>query len=273
MTKLFQHGSGNVRPAAVAGQFYPDNPAELRRMTEGFLREVKRTEAPVPKAIIAPHAGYIYSGPIAASAYARFAAARESIKRVVIIGPSHRVPFDGLATTSAEIWATPLGAIPVDTAAVRELRPLPHVSVLDEAHAHEHSLEVHLPFLQIVLADFKIVPMVVGDASDQQVSEVLEKLWGGPETLIVISSDLSHYQDYETANRMDRATAKAVEKLRPEDIGEEQACGRIPMRGLLRAARSHGLRVRTVDLRNSGDTVGPRSEVVGYGAWAFEEET
>jgi len=180
------------------------------------------------------------------------------------------VPFEGLATTSAEAWTTPLGTVPVDTAAVRELRSLPRVCVLDEAHAYEHSPEVHLPFLQIVLADFKIVPLVVGDASDEEVSRVPDKLWGGPKTLIVISSDLSHYCDYEIANRIDRATAAAVEKLHPEDIGEEQACGRVPMRGLLRAARSHGLRVRTVDLRNSGDTAGPRSQVVGYGAWTFE---
>ena len=258
-----------MRLPAVAGRFYPDNPAELRRMIEGFLGEVKRTDAPVPKAIIAPLAGYIYSGPIAASAYALLSASRDTIKRVVLLGPSHQVPFEGLATTSAEVWVTPLGAVPVDVSSVNELRSSPHVHVLDEAHAYEHSLEVHLPFLQVVLADFKIVPLVGGDASDQQVSEVLGKLWGGPETFIVISSDLSHYQDYETANRMDRATAAAVEKLLPEDIGEDQACGRIPMRGLLCAARSHRLRVRTVDLRNSGDTAGDLRRVVGYGAFAF----
>jgi hypothetical protein len=240
-------------------------------MIESFLREVKRTDAPAPKAVIAPHAGYIYSGPIAASAYARFASARDSIKRIVLIGPSHRVPFEGLATTSAETWATPLGAIPVDTAAIQQIRPLRQVSVLDEAHAYEHSLEVHLPFLQVVLADFRIVPLVVGYASDEEVAEVIEALWDGDETRFVISSDLSHYHDYATARGLDAATARAIESLKPQDIAEEQACGRMPVCGLLHAARRHGLRVRTVDLRNSGDTAGPRSEVVGYGAWAFEE--
>jgi hypothetical protein len=272
MTRLFQRGPGNVRPPAVAGQFYPDDPAELRRMIEGFLLEVNRTETPAPKAVIAPHAGYIYSGPIAASAYGLFASARDIIKRVVLIGPSHRVPFDGLATTSAETWVTPLGTIPVDTAAIQQIRPLRQVSVLDQAHAYEHSLEVHLPFLQVVLADFRIVPLVVGDASDKDVAEVIAALWDGDETRFVISSDLSHYHDYATARELDTATAHAIESLKPQDIGEEQACGRIPIRGLLRAARTHGLHVRTVDLRNSGDTAGPRDQVVGYGAWAFEEE-
>jgi len=271
MAKVFGRSSSNVRPPAVAGQFYPGNPAELRRMIEGFLREVKRTDAPAPKAIIAPHAGYIYSGPIAASAYARFAAARDSINRVVLLGPSHRVPFDGLATTSAETWATPLGAIPVDTAAIQQIRSLRQVCVLDTAHAYEHSLEVHLPFLQVVLADFKIVPLVVGDAGDEEVAEVIETLWDGDETRFVISSDLSHYHDYTTARELDAATARAIESLKPRDIGEEQACGRVPIQGLLHAARRHALHVHTVDLRNSGDTAGPHDQVVGYGAWAFTE--
>jgi hypothetical protein len=284
MPMFRQNVSLKTRPPAVAGQFYPGNPAELRRMIEGFLRKVKPTDTPAcvaeatssrrrpaPKAVIAPHAGYIYSGPIAASAYARFAAARDSIKRVVLIGPSHRVPFDGLATTGAETWATPLGAIPVDAIAIQQIRPLRQVSVLEQAHAYEHSLEVHLPFLQVVLADFKIVPLVVGDASDEEVAEVIEALWDGDETRFVISSDLSHYLDYATAQKLDQATARAIELLKPQDISEEQACGRVPVRGLLHAARRHGLHARTVDLRNSGDTAGPRSEVVGYGAWAFEE--
>lgn len=269
---MFSHSfSSKTRPPAVAGQFYPGNPAELRRMIEGFLREVKHVDAPTPKAVIAPHAGYIYSGPIAASAYARFAPARDSIKRVVLLGPSHRVPLDGLATTSAETWATPLGAIPVDTAAIQQIRSLRQVSVLEHAHAAEHSVEVHLPFLQVVLADFKIVPLVVGNASDEEVAEVIEALWGGDETRFVISSDLSHYYDYATARELDAATAVAIEKLKPQDIGEEQACGRVPIRGLLHAAKQHGLHASTVDLRNSGDTAGSRDEVVGYGAWTFEE--
>lgn len=224
------------------------------------------------KAVIAPHAGYVFSGPIAASACARFAPERFSIKRVVLIGPSHHVPFDGLAATSAEAFATPLGLVPVDTDAVRQICSLPQVSLLDEAHAREHSLEVHLPFLQIVLDDFKIVPLVTGNVTDWQVAEVIATLWDGPETRFVISSDLSHYHDYAEARELDFATSQAIEKLRPEEIGEPQACGRIPICGLLRAARQHGLRARTVDLRNSGDTAGPRSQVVGYGAFVFEDE-
>ncbi len=271
MPLFSQNVSPKTRPAAVAGQFYPGDATTLRRMVEDFLREVKPATAPTPKAIIAPHAGYVYSGPIAASAYARFAPDRDVIKRVVLLGPSHRVPFRGLAASGAEAFATPLGDVPVDTEAVRALATLQQVAVLNAAHAGEHSLEVQLPFLQVMLKDFKIVPLVVGTATDAQVGEVIDALWGGPETRFVISSDLSHYHDYATARELDAATARAVEALRPEDIGEEQACGRLPIRGLLCAARGHNLQAQTLDLRNSGDTAGPRHEVVGYGAWAFEE--
>jgi AmmeMemoRadiSam system protein B len=271
MAKWTTIQGGKIRLPAVAGRFYPGNPSELRRMVEDFLRQVAAADAPAPKAVIAPHAGYIYSGPIAASAYARLAPARDIIKRVILLGPSHHVPFDGLAASSAEAFVTPLGAVPVDADAVKAICLLPQVSVRDEAHASEHSLEVHLPFLQVVLAEFKIVPLVVGDATDEQIGEVIHALWGGPETGFVISSDLSHYHDYASARELDAATARAIEELRPQDIGQEQACGRAPIRGLLRTARKRGLRARTVDLRNSGDTAGPRSEVVGYGAWTFEE--
>jgi AmmeMemoRadiSam system protein B len=285
MWDLFRKASPNVRPPAVAGRFYPGNPAELRRMIEGFLREVKAAAGPacvaeaastqrrpVPKAIIAPHAGYIYSGPIAASAYARLAPSRETIKRVVLLGPSHRTPFKGLAAAGAEAFATPLGTVPVDTAAIRDLcQRLLQVSVLDEAHEDEHALEVQLPFLQVVLADFKIIPLLVGEADDKEVAEVIEALWGGDETRFVISSDLSHYHDHATAHELDTATARAIEELRPRDIGGEQACGCRPIHGLLRVVKARGLRVCTLDLRNSGDTAGPRNEVVGYGAFAFEE--
>jgi MEMO1 family protein len=263
---------GNVRPPAVAGRFYPGNPAELRRMIEGFLREVKPVGGPAPKAVIAPHAGYVFSGPIAASVYARLALSRETTRRVVLLGPSHYVSFAGVAATSATAFVTPLGAVPVDATAVRDLcSRLPQVSVRDEAHAREHSLEVHLPFLQMVLADFKIIPLVAGDATDEEVGEVIDALWGGQETRVVISSDLSHYHDTARARELDSATAHAIEALRPQDIGEEQACGRLPIGGLLQAAQRHGLRAGTVDLRNSGDTAGPRDEVVGYGAFAFVE--
>ncbi len=240
-------------------------------MVEGFLRKAKVEPGPVPKAVIAPHAGYIYSGPIAASAYARLAPGRDTIKRIVLVGPSHQVPFRGLALGSSEAFATPLGAVPLDLRAADALRSLRQVVVLDEAHAYEHSLEVQLPFLQVVLPEFKLVPLVVGDATDTEIADVIERLWGGPETRIVISTDLSHYCDYKTAQRLDRATADAIERLQPESISEEYACGAAPIRGMLCAAKRRGLRVRTIDLRNSGDTAGPRSRVVGYGAFVFEE--
>ena len=265
MARTSSSQPAKVRPAAVAGLFYPADPIELRRMIEGFLSRVQPDAAPAPKAVIVPHAGYIYSGPVAASAYARLAAARSVIKRVILIGPSHFVPFAGLAAASAEAFATPLGLVPVDTEAVGRICALPQVTVLDAAHAREHSLEVQLPFLQVVLGDFQIVPLVVGKAADEEGAQVIDALWGGPETRYVISSDLSHYQAYSRAQELDAATGRAIEQLRPQDIEEAQACGRVPIRGLLRAARQHGLCARTVDLRNSGDTAGPRDEVVGYG--------
>lgn len=258
-----------VRRPAVAGLFYPDDPAELEAAIRAYLAEAADPDAPLPKAVIAPHAGYVYSGPVAASAYAPLSAGRGRIRRVVLLGPSHRVPFRGLAASSAAWFETPLGRVPVDRAAITAILDLPQVQVLDAAHAQEHSLEVHLPFLQAVLGEFSLVPLVVGDATPAEVGEVLERLWGGPETVIVISSDLSHYLDYETARRIDAATARAIEALEPEAIGYEQACGRNPVNGLLWVARRKGLHARTVDLRSSGDTAGPRDQVVGYGAWLF----
>ena len=257
-----------VRKPAVAGMFYPANPRELRQMVRGFLKKAKAS-GPVPKAIIAPHAGYIYSGPIAATAYARLVPARDVITRVVLLGPAHRVPFAGLAAPSVDAFSTPLGDIPVDKAGVAQLRALPQIQVLDLAHATEHSLEVQLPFLQEVLAKFTLLPLCVGDTDPKQISEVLDKTWGGPETLIVVSSDLSHYQAYETSQQMDGATSQAIEKLQPEGINYEQACGRLPIQGLLLAAKQRGMKCQTVDLRSSGDTAGPRDEVVGYGAYVF----
>jgi MEMO1 family protein len=259
----------SVRKPAVAGAFYPADPAELHSMIAGFLESAKPAGTP-PKAVIAPHAGYIYSGPIAGSAYAQIAAARGKIKRVVLLGPSHRVPFTGLAVSRADAFATPLGRVPLDLDAIEELHDLPQVRVLEHAHTMEHSLEVQIPFLQEVLGDFKLVPLAVGEATADEVAEVLERLWGGPETLIVISSDLSHYHDYKTARKMDEATSKAIEALDPGEIDFDQACGRIPVSGLLLAARRHGLHAKTIDLRSSGDTAGPRDEVVGYGAYIFE---
>jgi AmmeMemoRadiSam system protein B len=262
-----------VRLSAVAGRFYPSDPVALRQLITDLLAQAPPATGTAPKALIAPHAGYLYSGPIAASAYAQLIPARDQIKRVVVFGPSHYVAVDGLATTSAEAFATPLGIVPVDVEAVRQVRLLPQVKELDEAHAQEHSIEVQLPFLQCVLGDFKLVPLAVGDATPEEISQVLDALWDGPETRFVVSSDLSHYQDFQTARRLDRATAKAIEALKPAGIGEERACGRMPIRGLLQSARRHGLRARTVDLRNSGDTAGPHDRVVGYGAFVFNEIT
>ena len=272
MRKLFRKDSANVRPPAVAGRFYPNNPAKLRQMVENFLHEVKARAGSAPKAIIAPHAGYVYSGPVAASAYARLAPARETIKRVVLLGPSHFVAFDGLAATGAAAFSTPLGTVPVDTAAIRDIcSRLPQVRVRDEAHADEHALEVQLPFLQVVLADFKIVPLLVGEARDEEVAEVIKALWGGVETRLVISSDLSHYHDYRTAQQTDSGTARTIESLNGKKLRGDLACGCRPICGLLNAAKERGLRCRAVDLRNSGDTSGERDRVVGYGAFIFTE--
>ncbi len=258
-----------VRPPAVAGMFYPDDAATLHTQIHRFLNQVKELGSP-PKALIAPHAGYVYSGPVAASVYARLASARGRITRVVLLGPSHRVALLGLAASAADFFRTPLGDIPLDREALDRIGRLPQVHEMEQAHAMEHSLEVHLPFLQEVLGEFSLVPLVVGDATAGQVAEVLERLWGGDETLIVISTDLSHYQDYETARRMDAATSRAIEELRYEDIGPHDACGRIPVSGLLHLARDKGLHARTIDLRNSGDTAGPRDQVVGYGAYVID---
>ncbi len=258
-----------VRPAACAGRFYPATEQELRSHLRACLAAVPSAEGPVPKAIIAPHAGYVYSGPIAASAYARLAAGREVLRRVVVVGPSHYASFTGLATTLVDDFATPLGRVPVDKEALTQLRDLAEVHPDEEAHRPEHCLEVQLPFLQTVLEDFRLVPLLVADTSDAQVVRVLETLWGGAETCVVVSSDLSHYHHYEAARQLDAATAHAIEALRAEDLDSEQACGCGAVRGLLRVARGHGLRCHTLDLRNSGDTAGPRDRVVGYGAFAL----
>lgn len=258
-----------IRNPAVAGLFYPDDPAVLQHQLRGFLSQEASVEKS-PKALIVPHAGYIYSGPVAASAYAQLAPIRERIQRVVLLGPAHRVGFRGLAATSAEYFSTPLGLVRIDRGAMDDILSLPQVRIFDDAHLEEHSLEVQLPFLQTVLEkDFGLVPLVVGETEADEVAEVIEKLWGGPETLLVISSDLSHYQDYETARRLDSATSAAIEQLNPEVLDYHHACGRNPVSGLLVAARHHHLQARTLDLRNSGDTAGGRDRVVGYGAYAF----
>jgi hypothetical protein len=261
---------GFVRQPAVAGSFYPADPTELEASVNGYLEEVAapRTDGP-PKALIVPHAGYIYSGPVAASAFALLRDLRSAIERVVLLGPSHRAPLFGLAATEADAFLTPLGAVSVDQGGLREVLVLPQVKIDENAHAMEHSLEVQLPFLQRVLGRFALAPLAVGDASPDEVAEVLEMLWGGRETLIVVSSDLSHYHDYRTAQRLDADTTRAIEAGDFEHLGPESACGCVPVRGLLLAAARHGLHCQTLDLRNSGDTSGPRSQVVGYGAYVF----
>lgn len=259
-----------VRKPAVAGMFYPADAEALRTLLQDYLATAQ-VRGQAPKAVIVPHAGYQYSGPVAASAYKLLAQARNTVHRIILLGPSHRMPLNGLGLSSAAYFSTPLGNIPVDGEAYAQIRDLPQVQIVDDAHAMEHSLEVHLPFLQIVLDAFRLVPLVVGEASPSEVSEVLERLWNGPETRLVISSDLSHYHDYQTARRLDKATSLAIEGLRYEEIGYEDACGRIPISGLLHLARAHNLRPKVLDLRNSGDTAGLRDQVVGYGAYAFEE--
>lgn len=257
-----------VRPPVVAGTFYPADQRRLKAMIHGFLEDAPSAGA-LPKAIIAPHAGYIYSGPIAASAYVRLQAGRSTLRRIVLMGPSHRAAFRGLAVSSADAFSTPLGDIPLDRETIERLLTLPFVHTLDQAHAMEHSLEVHLPFLQETLDQFVLVPIVVGDAEPAEVAQALDLVWDGDETAIVISSDLSHYHDYSTARCMDRSTSDAIEALHPEAIGVHDACGRLPVGGLLLEARKRGLRAETVDLRNSGDTAGTKDSVVGYGAYVF----
>ncbi|MBP5989902.1 MAG: AmmeMemoRadiSam system protein B [Piscinibacter sp.] len=263
--------SRTVRPAAVAGLFYPGDAATLRAQIAGLLGAAGTpARDAAPKILLAPHAGYVYSGAVAAEAYATLgAAARERIRRVVLLGPSHRVALRGLAAPTVEAFETPLGRIAIDRAALDSLADLPQVVARDDAHASEHALEVQLPFLQTVLADFRLVPLVVGHATPEAVAEVIARLWGGEETLIVISSDLSHYLPYARAQAADRATIDAVLRLDPA-LDHEQACGATPLAGALLAARAHGLAPRLLALCNSGDTAGDRARVVGYAAVAFE---
>ena len=262
--------NAQTRPPAVAGLFYPGEAGALARALTTLLGGAQATSPAVPKALIAPHAGYVYSGPIAANAYALLAPARDIIKRVVLLGPTHRVAVRGLALPAATHFATPLGAVEIDQEAVARLSALPQVVVSDAVHAQEHSLEVHVPFLQTVLADFRLVPLAVGHVDARAVAEVIESLYGGPETLIAVSSDLSHYLDYRHAQAIDRETCEAILGLK-SDIDHERACGATPVAGLALTARSKGLKPELIDLRNSGDTAGDKNRVVGYASFAFYE--
>lgn len=258
-----------VRLPAVAGMFYPLEPALLSTEVKGLL---DAAEIPPlrPKALIAPHAGYIYSGPVAASAYALLKPLRHTIRRVILLGPVHRVWVAGLALPSVAYFDTPLGRIDLDVDTMKALRRMPQVEINDNAHAMEHSLEVHLPFLQMVLDNFSLVPLAVGGADPEAVAQVLEAVWGGDETLIVVSSDLSHFLPYAQAQTKDRATVDAMLRL-DSHLNGEQACGAHPVNGLELVARRKGLQPHLLDLRNSGDTAGDKSRVVGYAAIAFTE--
>lgn len=259
-----------TRSPAVAGAFYPGNRATLAATVNHLLAETPVTASEQPKALIVPHAGYIYSGSTAAMAYATLAPWRSTIRRVILLGPTHRVAVNGIALPKTTAFATPLGNIPLDAAAIAQLGELPQVVVSDRVHAEEHSLEVHLPFLQRALDDFTLVPLAVGHATPQAVAEVLDLLWGGPETLIVISSDLSHFLPYGAANQVNRDTCEHILQL-DAHIRPEQACGAYPINGLLLAAQRRGLVPQLIHRCNSGDTAGDRQRVVGYAAFAFTE--
>src|SRR5215472_8294404 len=253
--------------------FYPDGRSALDGTVRAYLTRAARdidAKAALPKALIVPHAGYVYSGAIAASAYARIAKARTTFRRVVLLGPVHRVPIRGLALPVAQAFATPLGTVEIDATAAADALALAQVRTSEAAHALEHALEVQLPFLQVALEDFRIVPFAVGDASAAEVAAVIDRLWGGPETLIVVSSDLSHYHPYSEACAIDRRTTSDILAL-ASSLDHEQACGATPINGFALCAKRRGLAVELLDLRNSGDTAGDKSRVVGYAAFAFTE--
>jgi hypothetical protein len=261
---------GKIRKPAVAGTFYPDDESQLKKLILNYLRSDKPGPNP-PKAVIVPHAGYIYSGSIAGTAYDLIARTCKYVRRVVLIGPSHFVPISGIALSTADAFETPLGNIPIDKKAYQKITEEDGVLYSDQAHKEEHSLEVQLPFLQMVLGDFTLVPLAVGCIEEEKVANVLELLWGGPETLIVVSSDLSHFSNYEVAKKIDQVTAQAIETLKPENVQHSEACGAYGIRGFLKAAQAHHMKAETLDLRNSGDTAGDKDRVVGYGSFAFNE--
>lgn len=268
-----------IRPPAVAGTFYPADADLLRSEIDGLIdaalqSDVAQQETATPKAIIVPHAGLMFSGSLAALGFATVRALKDTIKRIVIIGPAHRMAFQGIALARADQFATPLGNMRCDLPALQATLALPQVQMLDDAHRLEHGLEIELPFIQRLFgenADIGIVPLLVSRCSPRQVNEVIEKLWGGPETLIVISSDLSHFHDYDTARRMDDRTRTMIEQCDGENIDTNDACGALPVAGMLASARARKMTVKTLGMRNSGDITGDKARVVGYGAWAMYE--
>lgn len=261
-----------VRPAALGGSFYPADPAALARQVDDDLGKAGTFHGK-PKAIIAPHAGFVYSGEIAGAAYAALRARRNEIRRVVLLGPCHQVAVRAFAVPSFQAFATPLGMLPLDRDGIARALAVPGVEQRDDTHIPEHSLETQLPFLQRLLGAITIVPVIVGGASIEQTEALLAALWGGDETLIVVSSDLSHFHDYDTARRLDSDACRRIEALEPERLSDQQACGRHAIKGLLARAQKLDLRATTIDLRNSGDTAGRnhRERVVGYGAVTFED--
>jgi len=266
---------GRIRPPAVAGTFYPRDRESLTAAIERSFAGAVHSPGPnpiTPKAIVAPHAGYVYSGAVAASAFALLEPMRDSIKRVVVVGPSHRTWLDGIGVSSADAWETPLGRVAIDEQGRSDLLHLPFVNINDRAHAPEHSLEVELPFLQTALDEFTLLPLIVGDATDTQVAEAIDAAWKGPDTLVVVSTDLSHYLTHEEATGKDSMTADAIVRLRPALVRSDDACGFRGLRGLMRVVAGRGLEIRRLDPRNSGDTAGitaaDMERVVGYGAFA-----
>ena len=256
-----------TRPAAVAGLFYAADPQQLSSETSYFLSQVHKPLNVVPKALIVPHAGHIYSGPVAASAYKLLEPLTNIIKQVILLGPSHRVAFRGIATPDIDFFESPLGKIKINTSFCKKAEQLNFVNANNAAHRDEHSLEVHLPFLQLLLNDFELTPLVVGDCDRNDVASLLELFWGDSETLFIISTDLSHFHNYATATQKDQLTSAAIESLQPEDINLDDACGRAPLNGLLTLAKNHHLKINCLDLRNSGDTAGDKNRVVGYGSY------
>lgn len=252
--------------------FYPADVQQLRRTVEALLSAAASATpvamGPAPKVLIVPHAGYIYSGAVAASAYQLLAPLKETIRRVVLLGPAHRVFLRGMAIPSVDQFRTPLGTIALDRSALEQLATVPGVVLSDEAHAEEHCLEVQLPFLQLLLDDFRLVPVVVGQCDAKRVGAVIDHLWGGPETLIVISSDLSHYRSYQEARRIDHQTGQRI-LAKASDLSGDEACGAHAINGLMRAMHTRSLDIESLDLRNSGDTAGDKSRVVGYGAFSL----
>lgn len=260
-----------VRQPEVAGLFYPAEVAKLTAMLEGFFQVLPSVDYPQPKAIIAPHAGYIYSGMVAAHAYSTLQKFRQLIKRVVLLGPAHRMYFRGIALTAADAFVTPLGEIPLATN-VADLLTHPAVTINEQAYYMEHCLEVQLPFLQTMLENFTILPLLIGDVAPAVVAQVLATVWGDQHTLIVVSSDLSHYLSYDAAKTIDATTSAAILALEPEKLAHNQACGVLPIQGLLYLAKQYNLQATLLTLQNSGDTAGTKDKVVGYGAYYFSEQ-